>query len=63
MADQSNNTIQAGDTVMLKSEGPIMTVEEVDGIFALCKWFEKGQLSESKFYKTSLKKVNPDDYK
>jgi uncharacterized protein YodC (DUF2158 family) len=37
MADEA--TIQAGDTVTLKSDGPVMTVGAVEFAAATCIWF------------------------
>lgn len=55
MADE----IKAGDTVQLKSGGPLMTVEQVatragGGIAAWCQWFEKNKLETGVFPLTSL---------
>lgn len=32
---------KAGDTVRLKSGGPDMTVETVEGAYVFCAWFDK----------------------
>jgi len=58
MADE----IQNGDTVMLKSGGPVMTVIRVSGSDITCSWFIKGEEKREAFRKQSLEKVNPYDY-
>jgi uncharacterized protein YodC (DUF2158 family) len=51
--------IKAGDTVVLKSGGPQMTVRHVENHFgemsAWCDWFEKNKEMGSRFPLTSLK--------
>ncbi|MCA9623147.1 MAG: DUF2158 domain-containing protein [Myxococcales bacterium] len=55
MADQ----IKKGDTVQLKSGGPPMTVEEVDGDEIVCVWFDhKNQLERSVFQVATLTKAS-----
>jgi uncharacterized protein YodC (DUF2158 family) len=59
---------QVGDTVQLKSGGPIMTIDSLDmerqgstTRGAWCEWFEKNKPQPKKWYAlTSLKKVNPE---
>lgn len=52
--------LKSGDTVMLKSGGPIMTIDTVGdygGVKkALCQWFEKQKLENGMFPLTSLVK-------
>jgi uncharacterized protein YodC (DUF2158 family) len=55
--------IKAGDTVELKSGGPLMTVERVfAGIKnepkAACQWFEGSKAMSENFSVSSLKKVD-----
>jgi len=38
-----------GDVVVLKSGGPRMTVEKVDGTTVHCKWFEKDKQKQGTF--------------
>jgi uncharacterized protein YodC (DUF2158 family) len=54
--------IVVGDTVMIKSGGPIMTVNTVDRGIAYCQWFEKNDLKNGRFSIEAVKKVNPNDY-
>jgi uncharacterized protein YodC (DUF2158 family) len=57
---------QAGDTVQLKSGGPIMTIEKIGKLMstdvhnsALCTWFgEKNKKETSWFPLPTLKKVD-----
>lgn len=47
--------LKPGDTVMLKSGGPIMTIEQVlDKDRAACQWFDNGKLSHGVFPLVSL---------
>lgn len=54
-----------GDTVRLKSGGPIMTIETIDAKsmgssekdHAWCQWFEKNKLETGVFPLTSLEKT------
>ena len=56
------DTIQRGDTVKLKSGGPMMTVERIgssaDPNAILCFWFEGENLHDQWFQPTSLKKFD-----
>jgi uncharacterized protein YodC (DUF2158 family) len=52
-----------GDTVKLKSGGPIMTVEDVDSgdganVDIICVWFEKNQRQDGRFKAGTLKQAN-----
>jgi uncharacterized protein YodC (DUF2158 family) len=50
---------KAGDTVQLKSGGPLMTVKVGDLEECYCEWFGTGQTLQGKnFYHTSLKKAD-----
>ena len=52
--------IQVGDTVQLKSGGPIMSVQEFDESgYAECIWFEKKQKQRAMFRPATLKKATP----
>ncbi|WP_347574871.1 DUF2158 domain-containing protein [Sphingomonas sp. Ant20] len=54
---------KAGDTVQLKSGGPIMTVDQIGQRMhssvdsAWCQWFEKTKLEKGVFPLTSLTKA------
>jgi uncharacterized protein YodC (DUF2158 family) len=51
---------KAGDTVQLKSGGPVMTIDQIgtragqQGEAAWCQWFEKTKLEKGVFPLTSL---------
>jgi uncharacterized protein YodC (DUF2158 family) len=48
---------RVGDTVQLKSGGPIMTVEALLGVDIFCAWFdEQKQLQREEFDSALLKK-------
>ncbi|MFZ1972024.1 MAG: DUF2158 domain-containing protein [Candidatus Acidiferrales bacterium] len=55
------NEIKEGDTVMLKSGGPTMTVEKVersnDVMTAWCQWFDGNKPMANRFSLTSLQLV------
>jgi uncharacterized protein YodC (DUF2158 family) len=64
MADEN---IVEGDTVMLKSGGPIMTVNSTGeyssgGKYAECVWFNETIHTSAEFNVLTLKIVNPEDY-
>lgn len=42
-------TFQIGDTVMVRSGGPRMTVERIDGDQVYCVWFEKTKAHRGSF--------------
>lgn len=53
---------QPGDTVQLKSGGPVMTVESIepDGVEdVLCLWFDGMQKKQDRFASASLAKADP----
>lgn len=58
MADE---TIQVGDTVKLKSGGPVMTVESVENYgghpYAHCSWFDGAKRCAEQFNTLALKKA------
>lgn len=43
-------TFQVGDTVQLKSGGPIMTVEKASKGEVTCVWFDEKNQCQSKFF-------------
>jgi uncharacterized protein YodC (DUF2158 family) len=51
---------KAGDTVMLKSGGPVMTVVMIDSKGAIhCKWFWQGQIQQQLFGPASIRLTSP----
>jgi uncharacterized protein YodC (DUF2158 family) len=50
------DAIEAGDTVMVKSGGPLMTVKSLQETDAICVWFEGKTKKESKFALVTLVK-------
>ena len=52
---------KAGDTVQLRSGGPIMSVASVDAISGMvfCTWQERGQTTTKEFAPGTLKLVSP----
>ncbi len=51
--------LEVGDVVQLKSGGPRMTVEEIDGKLIDCVWFEKDKISRNSFNSALLVKAGP----
>lgn len=51
-------SFKIGDTVQLKSGGPLMTVHAMDGAQATCVWFEKAERKEGVFSQETLELVN-----
>ncbi len=52
------DTFKLGDTVQLKSGGPVMTVEEINektGI--LCQWFSEKEIKRARFRPETLTKA------
>jgi len=43
--------LQVGGTFRLKSGGPIMTLDEVDGDEVICTWFDSKQVRQSGVFK------------
>jgi uncharacterized protein YodC (DUF2158 family) len=52
---------KVGDTVQLKSGGPIMTIHYQDSTDWYCVWFKENQLIGNSFDPNALKKINPDE--
>ncbi len=46
--------LSVGDTVTLKSGGPLMTIDKLDGDRATCIWFVKDQPKTNEFAMASL---------
>lgn len=54
--------LQAGDVVLLKSGGPLMTIvgnhpENAEAV--VCQWFKEDEVKSDTFFKIALKKYNP----
>lgn len=49
--------MQAGDTVQLKSGGPVMTVKWVNGTEVYCEWFSANAIMGAPFVLAQLDKV------
>lgn len=49
--------MQAGDTVQLKSGGPLMTIKWVDGNDAYCEWFDGAKIMGAPFVVAQLNTV------
>ncbi|UXM95885.1 DUF2158 domain-containing protein [Bartonella sp. HY329] len=50
---------KVGDIVKLKSGGPAMTAQKVDGGKATCIWFKDDRLKTAVFRKDTIELVNP----
>ena len=57
-----SDNFKAGDTVRLKSGGPLMTISYVNqsNDFVGCEWFDDKNLKSGDFRRTSLK-IDDDD--
>jgi len=55
----NGTAIKKGDTVMLKSSGPIMSVESVEEGRAYCVWFLNGKMEKASFSVDILEAVDP----
>lgn len=54
-----SGTFQVGDRVSLKSGGPAMTVESIDGDYGTCVWFDgQNELKRNDFLLAVLQKTN-----
>jgi len=51
--------VKVGDVVRLKSGGPAMTVDFIDGEQVTCVWFEKTKEKRATFSKGSLEPSQP----
>lgn len=47
-----NNKFKIGDVVVLKSDGPEMTIEQIEpnGEFVQCTWFDGGRRERDSFH-------------
>jgi len=55
------DNFKKGDTVRLKSGGPVMTIggQEHGGSRVMCEWFDDGTAKHEFFYPEQLKSANP----
>jgi uncharacterized protein YodC (DUF2158 family) len=60
MSTQNTNPLKAGDTVRLKSGGPLMTISVIRGDTVFCVWFDGKKKNVESFRMESLV---PDDGK
>jgi uncharacterized protein YodC (DUF2158 family) len=52
-------SLKVGDTVSLKSGGPLMTVNSIEGEDSvICKWFVNNIRKEDRFANAAVKKVD-----
>ncbi len=49
------NEIKVGDVVVLKSGGPLMTVDYIDDNFVYCVWFDGKEPKKQEFVSDILK--------
>ena len=57
MTGQDTSPIKIGDTVRLKSGGPIMTVFAIEGGDAYCEWFSGDKSTKGRFNLLTLEKA------
>jgi uncharacterized protein YodC (DUF2158 family) len=51
--------LKVGDTVSLKSGGPLMTIDSIkDEDSVTCRWFAKDVLKQASFFAATLRKVD-----
>jgi len=56
----TETTFQIGDTVRLKSGGPLMTYEGAGGLSGvICSWFDGGKLNRQGFTLATLERARP----
>ncbi|MBW7867895.1 MAG: DUF2158 domain-containing protein [Brumimicrobium sp.] len=53
------NTFKVGNVVVLKSGGPSMTIESIDGEVVDCVWFSNKELKRATFMSHSLMNEPP----
>ncbi|MGO9038179.1 MAG: YodC family protein [Steroidobacteraceae bacterium] len=55
--------MQPGDQVQLKSGGPVMTVESLDGSYVICTWFDAKHIrKQDRFLAVTLEKYEEGDF-
>ena len=53
--------LKVGDTVRLKSGGPLMTIESIEDKKAFCNWFSNDELKNGTFNIETLEKEDEND--
>ena len=53
--------LKVGDTVRLKSGGPLMTIESIEDNRAFCNWFSNDELKNGTFNVETLEKEDEND--
>ncbi len=54
---ESSQKLKIGDVVQLKSDGPLMTIEEYKNGNFICQWFWEGEVNRGYFPPDSLRLV------
>lgn len=52
---------KSGDTVKLKSGGPVMTIKWINGDEVACAWFDGKKPLSQEFELATLRAANPDE--
>lgn len=53
--------IDVGDTVILNSGGPLMTVTDTGEVYAECSWFDGNTLQYADIAFAAITHIDPDD--
>ena len=52
----ADDPLKAGETVRVKSGGPVMTIKVIEGDEAICTWFDGTKKKESRFRLVTLER-------